>query len=864
LANVLAQPLGPADQIDGSRTALARKTPPNARAETRSTPGRAGPDVPILAPVCHDDHCARAGDGLATVRVEHVHVDEDAVDEDNERRALGSGRGADVQQRPPVGSPPCRRHEVRALMTRAGGSNDGAFRGGRFAAPQPGEGLALRPRVLERLSVPAMRVGVVTAPAGYGKTSHVAALAARDDRPVAWIDLEAGHDDALVLLTDLVAALTTVTDFHGDGLPAGGATADQYATGVAAALGRAVRACTVPVLLVLDDVHRLSDVSATALVGSLVSNVPAGSAVLLVGRACRIGELSRLRVGSTLVEVGAEDLALDAPGVALVLSGMGVDASAEHANSVAAESEGWPVGVRLAGLTALADRQERDPASLALSGREASVSDYLDSEWLWGLTEDERDVLTQVSPLEWLSGPLCNEVLDRHDAGEVLHHIFRNRLLLIPLDRRQGAYRMHGLLRDALEAKLERTDPDGVRLVHQKASAWFETAGDIDRSVRHAVAAKNFDRAERLIVRHTPSLYTSGNYRTIGRWVESLPRDRVARDPALCLCAALTALGLGQGDTLSIWLRLGEHAAESSPEADPVARLCLLDLRSTTTIGPVRPALEDAATAYRGLPPGIWHAASCLAYGGWSWTAGEDGAIEVLTEGVEEAAVHGAPALEAYCSALLAMIAHTERDPARAWPLAARARQVAAEHRLDRAPGLAMVSAMHALASASTGDPRAAAESRQRARTQLAQLEVVSGWANVQTRIALTHTSLLLGDRIGAETMLREAREFLVRQPDATRAHQQVAALEELVQSTRRHSALGFSALTTAELRVLHYLPTNLSLAEIGTRLYVSRYTVKTHCGSIYRKLGVRSRSEAVEAARGAGLLEAEGPADVA
>jgi LuxR family maltose regulon positive regulatory protein len=496
---------------------------------------------------------------------------------------------------------------------------------------------------------------------------------------------------------------------------------------------------------------------------------------------------------------------------------------------------------------------------LALSGREASVSDYLDSEWLWGLTDAERDFLTRVSPLDWLSGPLCNEVLDRRDAGDVLHQIFRNRLLLIPLDRRADAYRMHGLLRDALQAEVERTDPAGVRLVHQKASAWFETAGDIDRAVRHAVAADDFERAEGLVVEHMPSLYTNGNYTTLDRWIESLPRDQVVRSPALCLCAALTMVGLGRGDALSVWLRLGEHAAASSPEADPVAWLCLLDLRSTANTGPVRPALEDARTAYRGLPPGIWHAASCLAFGVWSWTAGDDRAVEVLREGVEEAVVHGAPALEACCNAVLAMIAHTERDPARAWPLVERARQLAVDHGLERAPGMAIVSAMHALASASTGDPRTAKDSLQVARNQLAVLKDLSGWANVQTRVALAHTSLLLGDRIGAETMVRESHEFLVRQPDATRAHRQIAELEERIQSMRRHTGIGSSALTTAELRVLHYLPTNLSLAEIGDRLYVSRYTVKTHCGSIYRKLAVGTRSEAVEAARLVGLLEPDG-----
>jgi LuxR family maltose regulon positive regulatory protein len=144
----------------------------------------------------------------------------------------------------------------------------------------------------------------------------------------------------------------------------------------------------------------------------------------------------------------------------------------------------------------------------------------------------------------------------------------------------------------------------------------------------------------------------------------------------------------------------------------------------------------------------------------------------------------------------------------------------------------------------------------QLARAQLALLRDVSGWANVQTRVTLARTSLLLGDRIGAETVLHEARDFLARQPDATRAIDQVDKLDVLVRHLRRHTAIGSSSLTTAELRVLHYLPTNLSLAEISNRLFVSRYTVKTHCESIYRKLNVSSRSDAVDAARSIGLLE--------
>jgi LuxR family maltose regulon positive regulatory protein len=188
-------------------------------------------------------------------------------------------------------------------MTRADGSGDASGRG-RFAAPQPAAGLALRSAVLVRLSGPDVRVGVITAPAGYGKTSHAAVWVGLDGRPAAWIDIEVGHNDAVVLLADLVAALTTVTDFGGEGLGASGAGPDQYATGVAVALGRALRRCTVPFVLVLDDVHVLSDLSAVDLIGALVSSVPNGSMLLLVGRALRSEELTRERVGSSVVEIG--------------------------------------------------------------------------------------------------------------------------------------------------------------------------------------------------------------------------------------------------------------------------------------------------------------------------------------------------------------------------------------------------------------------------------------------------------------------------------------------------------------------------------------------------------------------------------
>jgi LuxR family maltose regulon positive regulatory protein len=739
---------------------------------------------------------------------------------------------------------------------RAARNTDATNWSARFEPPQPADGLVLRSMVLERLSDPMVRVAVITAPAGYGKTSHAAEFAAREQRPVAFIDVETRLDDAQSLLVELVAALAEVTDLDRTGLDGSFLSSAQHPTVGATALGRAVRACSVPFVLVLDDAHRLTDHAALDLVTALISNVPEDSTVVLVGRSCQLSVLSRLRVESKVVEVGAEALSLTADDVALVLAEMGVDSSGEYVDAVAAATEGWPVGVRLAGLASRAGDEHQPVAPSDVSGRDSNVFGYLASEWLADLAEDDRDFLLRVSVLDWLTGPACAAVSGRQDAGDVLHRLWSERLLLIPLDRREHAYRMHGLLQDALVAQLERSDLDALRTAHRRASTFFEAAGDADRAIHHAIAALDVDRAERLVVEHTPLAYTNGLHATIGRWIEWLPRDHVVRSPALCLSAALASFGLGNGPALSIWLRLGAEAVGPTPDPTSMHWLCLLELRSTTNTGLARPALEDAAIAYRGLPPGIWHAASCLAYGVWSWTVGDDDATKALTEGAEEARVFGAAALEALCAALLGMIAHAEGDVAAAARWAARARRIVDEHDLGRTPGMIVVSALCALVSAVTGDVDTARSDWQLARTQLALFKGVSGWADVWVRVMLANTSLLLGDRLGAETLLREARDHLVLQPDAVRAIAQVDKLSENARHLRRHTAIGSSALTTAELRVLHYLPTNLSLAEIGNRLFVSRYTVKTHCESIYRKLNVSSRSDAVDAARTVGLLE--------
>ena len=287
------------------------------------------------------------------------------------------------------------------------------------------------------------------------------------------------------------------------------------------------------------------------------------------------------------------------------------------------------------------------------------MSEFLGSEWLLDLTADERGVLTRVSPLEWLSGPLCNQVLDRNDAGEVLHRVFHDRMLLIPLDRRGDAYRMHGLLHRHVAGPLRaRPTPMGCAPPTPRASAWFEAAGDIDRAVHHAVARIFFDLAERLVVAWSPAAYTNGHYTTVQQWIGLLPRARVVGSTALCLSAALTTVGLGRPESVSVWLRLGEHSEPLRPTKTRWrGSACSIFARRRTSVRCDRRSRTPRRLRGCLRGSGTPAPASRTAHG---VDAGDDGAIAILREGAEEASVLGAPGMEAYCTAMSSMIAHTD------------------------------------------------------------------------------------------------------------------------------------------------------------------------------------------------------------
>jgi LuxR family transcriptional regulator, maltose regulon positive regulatory protein len=705
--------------------------------------------------------------------------------------------------------------------------------------------LVVRTPVIEALAGSGVRIVLVTAPGGYGKTSHVAAWARGDRRSVAWLTLEAVDNDPHALLTRVLDELAAVTDLDASGVPITGLMPRQYPTIAASRLARALAGISAAFVLVLDDIHVIESDASIDLLDAIVEAVPAGSELVLIGRGSRLNSVIRLRPNADVREVTLHDLAVGEQEAARILENLGVHASSDQVRRTVEEAEGWPVGVRLTGLLHRGPDEHWDssPAPIA---QERAIADYVWTQWLETSPAEDVEFLMRASVLPWLAGPLCDHVLERHDSAKVLRRIHEDRFVAIPLASDRDTFRL---------------DPNTERHLHLRASGWFEAAGDDDLAVRHALAAGDLVRAERLVTAALPRLFTLGRSLTVQRWLDAFPRSYVHNRPPLCVAAGMSCLGVGDGDGALAWLQFGEHALERLGEAaGPLERAVFAAFRSMVRPDAVDASLRDAMAGYRGLPPGAWRAGACIALGSLSWMKGDlDTAASMLAQAAAEARVAAAPSVEAMSRGRLALVCSTRGDLEGAHRHAAWARHLQHHAGLDEMPTLHIVPAMVGLLAALDGHPETARQELQRSRRNLAYFDGNGVWVSVPTRLVLAETAVLLGDHSNAKLLVNEARALLAATPDATLAHQRVEALDEQLHRSHRSGPTGRFALTTAELRVLHFLPTNLHQSEIASRLYLSRFTVKSHVSAIYRKLGAKSRTEAVALARAAGLLPDDG-----
>jgi LuxR family maltose regulon positive regulatory protein len=703
-------------------------------------------------------------------------------------------------------------------------------------------------------------VACVVAPPGYGKTTLLAQWAERRGGRVGWVTVDPHDNDPAVLLTYLAVALDRVGPIDPKIFQLLASPTSHVSPAVVPRLTAAMSAMTEPVALVLDHVELLDNRESLDALAQLAVQLSGGSRLALASRTRPRLPLGRLRGQGRLMELGAADLAMDQGEARALLAGAEVRLPGEHAVELHRRTEGWPAALYLAALALRAASTATDTpaAGVVFAGDDRFIVDYLNAELLSRLPARQVSFLTRTAVLDRMCGPLCDAVLDTTGSATVLESLAGSNLLLVPLDRRRQWYRYHHLFRDLLGAELGRREPQLVPELHRRAAVWCQANGLEETAIDHAQAAGDADQVAWLVLKVSQPVWVSGRVDTILRWMEWFEREQLMeRYPAVAAHGALIFALLGRATKAEQWAAAAERASPDGrlPDGSTVEGN-LAYLRAFLCRDGVATMRRDARLAWDGLGPLSPYRSAMVHTEALSLLLDGDPerADAVFARAFDAAIEVPAPPLAAVILAERGAIAAGRDDWAEATALADRALELIRGGRFDAYWTSALVYAWAARAALHRGDLNGARDHLARAAGLRPLLTHALPVVSVQALLELAGAYLTLGDPDGAQAVLGQADDIFQQRPDLGVLPAQADELRARLATTRR-TGLGASSLTTAELRLLPLLPTHLTFAAIGERLYVSKHTVKTQAISIYRKLGASSRSEAVQQAQQLGLL---------
>jgi LuxR family transcriptional regulator, maltose regulon positive regulatory protein len=398
-----------------------------------------------------------------------------------------------------------------------------------------------------------MRLALISAPAGFGKTSLLAEWASQSGAPTAWLALDTGDNDPVVFLTYVAAALERA---RAGALPvtipllsaaSGGGEAPPLQTILSALVNdlSALPEGSKPLVLAMDDFQFVSEPQVREAVRFLVENLPPGLRIAIATRSDPPLALARLRARGQMVELRAADLRFTPEEAAeFLLNVMRVrlepHARQEMVAALTARTEGWIAGLQMAALALLSEEGDSSAFIRSFSGSHRYILDYLAEEVLARQPAEVVDFLLRTCLLTRFNAGLCAAVGGKQsdDNQQMLESLDRSNLFLVPLDAERQWYRYHHLFADLLQAQLKQTHPEWIADLHRKASKWFESNGYISEAIHHSLAGGEHGQATRLVETHTVALFRRGELHAVLRWVSMLPPEISARRPWLCIYRA--------------------------------------------------------------------------------------------------------------------------------------------------------------------------------------------------------------------------------------------------------------------------------------------------------------------------------------
>jgi LuxR family maltose regulon positive regulatory protein len=710
-----------------------------------------------------------------------------------------------------------------------------------------------RTSLVNRLRAATVPVAVCTSPAGYGKTTLLVQWASRDPRTFAWVSVDERDNDPRVLLEDVAAALDRVAPLTDPVLKAL-RSRESIWTRALPRLASMLAASPRPFVLVLDDADVL-DGDAAKLVGTLIDHVPRGSMVVVAGRVTPQLRLARLRASGLVLEIETDGLAMSTRETKLMLQNAHVEPSDTDEDDLVLRAEGWAAGVYLA---TLAFQEGRDAhTAAALRGADRYIAEYLRSEHLAHLTPRQREFLRRSSVLERMCGPLCDAVLDRSGSARELLSIERSNLFIVPLDGHGEWFRYHHLFRDLLQRELAERDPGLIATLNRRAADWLERNGKPEEALHHAFASGSPTRAARILTTIVMPAYNGGRVEEVEAWLARFDDDELLeRLPAVAVHGSRVHAVRGRRAEAERWLAAVERRLAGNARArdTPVAGAAAV-VRAFLGVDGAEQMRVDAELALAKLPrTNQWYPLAVLVRAVALLLACDDDADAAFDEAAHAAARMGEAEALVIALTQRALLAAERGDTAAADELASSTEQIVEKHGIEEYAGNALRMAVSARAHLRAGRWQHARADLDAAQRLLPQLEALP-WLAAQTRLELARAHLATRESAEAQALLAEADSLLRNRVGFDAMKRECVQLRGDVRNVGAAPDGRSSGLTDAELRLLPLLATHLSFREIGERLFVSRNTIKTQAISVYRKLRVSNRSDAVERAAELGLV---------
>lgn len=732
----------------------------------------------------------------------------------------------------------------------------------KLQTPLPREGTFDRPQLVDALNAgDASMLRVIVAPTGWGKSQLLTHWLTTQTQPIAFVELDTLDNDPTRCWTHLLTALSSAAGLDlSDLINELRAPVLPLVTEIVEPL--LVRIADYELTLVVDDFHVIRSPEVHESIEAILDKRAPTMGACVVSRTEPALHLPRRRVRHELIEIRTQDLRMTASEASAVLAEAArTPIDPDLVGQLVERTEGWAAGLYLAGLS-LRSSQDHRRFVTNFAGDDRDLSDYLASEVLTSLDDDDREFLMGVAVLDELQPDICNAMLNRHDTAARLDELSRGNLFLLPIDQTRTGFRFHHLFKEWLQLLLARTGPGAVTAAHQRAANAYAAKRDIVRAVNHAIAAEDWPFTHRLLMRHGLRLIDAGNHDTVARWCSQFPAD-AATAMVFDVAAMRGWTAIIDGDLDSV--------EQNCTIADRVLARVTTDSRPVMSPGDI-PLLRGYQQLLRGsldaiddtivTANAVGISARTEATLRWLRAATDywlgQANDQALTDALDYAVTQSDPYAVSLSNAYLAHL-HLDRfDLDGAKPRTDAAFAEINEHGLSNFGYAALAHLARGRLAIHAADlSRADVECRR-------SLELAGRRHDILvesfSRIVLAEISHEAGDRNEARAQLKIVRDDLTLLPRAGILAERVQILERQLRirpqtRTKRPTDVAVEELTDREMTLLRLLPGSLNQRELGRALHLSFNTVKTYNRQIYRKLGVTSRDEAVTAARQAGLL---------